>query len=84
MCAFVFLFMVAFCVFALCARCSTTMPPLYLMGLQVKLQESFGGFSFVSFTLEILKNTEFNAKTSTQLCQIFVLRTGEVGRQNSK
>lgn len=57
---------------------------IFLMGLQVKIQVSFGGFSFVSFTLEIVKNTEFNANNSTQLCKIFVLRMGEVGHQNRK
>lgn len=76
----------AFGVFALWARCSTTMPPFFFTGVlgEVAAGLSFGGFSFVSFTLEIVKNTEFNANNSTQLCKIFVLRMGEVGHQNRK
>lgn len=76
----------AFGVFALWARCSTTMPPFFFTGVlgEVAAGLSFGGFSFVSFTLEIVKNTEFNANNSTVLCKMFVLRMGEVGHQNRK
>lgn len=64
-------------VFALCARCLATMLQSFS---RVSGYVSFTG----SFTLKLVKNTEFNANNLTQLCQIFVLRMGVVGCQIRK